>query len=240
MAPEARRYRLRMKLLAATALALLFTAGASAAPLKHLTPADRAQIDKTVDMVVNYGAKRVDVGRSFDWVTPDMRAGMTRKQWQTGDIPIYPFPAAGSTFHHWTLKWISDGTVGIELLLMPTLKNKFDVGPIIFDLYLRPSGKRWLLDGFMPMATLAPVNAKKTKVRSVADFSPQPAMRDAAPPRGKINPNWLVFPFVGMGGALLVLAAFALFQSRRGRRFMPGRRESLPPLPPRFSDGRHA
>src|SRR5215813_3933438 len=237
MAREARRYRLAMRLLAAAALALVFAGTANAA---HLTKADRAQIDKTVDMVVNYGAKRVDVGRSYDWVTPDMRGGMTRKQWQKGDIPIYPFPAQGKTFHTWSLKWISDGTVGIELLLMPTLKNKFDVGPIIFDLYLKPSGKRWLLDGFMPMATLAPVNAKKTKVRSVADFSPQPAQAGAAPPRGKLNPDYLWLVFGTLGGALLAFVAFALVKTRRGRRFMPRGRQSLPPLPPSVSGGPRA
>ncbi len=240
MADRPRRYRLAMRLLAAAAVALAFAGTASAAPIHHLTKADRAAIDKTVDMVVNYGAKRVDVIRSYDWVTPEMRAGMTRKDWKTGDLPIYPFPAKGKTFHYWRLKWISDGTVGIELLLMPTLKNKFDVGPIIFDLYLKPAGKRWLLDGFMPMATLAPVNAKKTKVRSVRDFSPQPAMLGAEAPHGKISARWLWFPFAAIGGALLVLALVAVAKSRRGRRFMPRGRQALPPLPPRVSGGRRA
>jgi hypothetical protein len=233
MARERDRYGLIMRLIAAAALALVFAGAAHAAPIRHLTKQDRAEINKTIDMVVNYGAKRVDVGRSYDWVTPDMRAGMTRKQWQTGDLPIYPFPAKGHTFHYWSLKWISDGTVGVELLLMPTLKNRFDVGPIIFDLYLKPSGKRWLLDGFMPMATLAPVNAKKTKVRSVRDFSPQAAQVGSAAPTGKVNSKYIWFPFIGVGGALALLAAFALVQSRRGRRYMARGRQSLPPLPPR-------
>jgi hypothetical protein len=226
-----------MRLIAAAALALVFAGAvhAAPAPLTRLTKQDRAEINKTIDMVVNYGAKRVDVGRSYDWVTPDMRAGMTRKQWRTGDIPIYPFPAKGQTFHYWSLKWISDGTVGVELLLMPTLKNKFDVGPIIFDLYLRPAGKRWLLDGFMPMATLAPVNAKKTKVRSVRDFSPQAAQVGSPTAHGKISSKYIWFPFIAIGGALLALAAFALVQSRRGRRYMARGRQTLPPLPPHLS-----
>jgi hypothetical protein len=242
MAERPRRYRLAMRVVVAAALALAFAGSASAAPLRHLTKADRAEINKTVDMVVNYGAKRVDVIRSYDWVTPEMRAGMTRKQWKTGDIPIYPFPAKGTTFHHWRLSWISDGTVGAELLLMPTLKNKFDVGPIIFNVYFTRSGsgKRWLLDGFIPAATLAPVDAKKTKVRSVRDFSPQPAMLGAAPPHGKINPDYLWFPFIGIGGAFLLLGGVALVRSRRGKRFMPRGRQSLPPLPPRVSGGRGA
>lgn len=240
MADRPRRYRLAMRVLAAAVVTFAFAGTASAAPLRHLTKADRAEINKTVDMVVNYGAKRVDVIRSYDWVTPEMRAGMTRKQWKTGDIPIYPFPAKGTTFHHWRLSWISDGTVGAELLLMPTLKNKFDVGPIIFNLYFTRPGKRWLLDGFIPAATLAPVNAKKTKVRSVRDFSPQPAMLGAAPPHGRINPNYLWFPFIALGGAFLLLAGVALVRSRRGRRFMPRGRQGLPPLPPKVSGGRGA
>jgi len=89
----------------------------------------------------------------------------------------------------------------------------------------------------MPAATLAPVNAKKTKVRSVADFSPQPAQAGAAPQRGKINPDWLWFPFAALGGAFLVLAGVALVKSRRGKRFMPRGRQGLPPLPPRVSGG---
>lgn len=240
MADRACRYRLAMRLLAAAALALLFTGAANAAPLRHLTKADRAEINKTVDMVVNYGAKRVNVMRSYNWVTPEMRSGITRKQWKDGTIPIYPFPAKGSKFHYWSLKWISDGTVGIELLLMPTLKNKFDVGPIIFDLYLKPSGNRFLLDGFMPMATLAPVNAKKAKVRSVRDFSPQAAQVGSAAPSGKISPKYLWFPFIALGGALLLLAGVAVVKSRRGKRFMPRGRQSLPPLPPGVSGGRGA
>ena len=239
MADPPRRYRLAMRLLAAAALALAF-AGTASAARPHLTKADRAEINRTVDIVVNNGAKRVHVMRSYNWVTPEMRSGISRKEWQAGTLPIYPFPAAGTTFHHWSLKWISDGTVGIELLLMPTVKNKFDVGPIIFDLYLKHSGKRWLLDGFMPMATLAPVNAKKTKVRSVADFSPQPAQAGAAPRQGKINPQYLWFPFVAIGGALLLLAGVAVVKTRRGKRFMPRGRQSLPPLPPRISGGRRA
>lgn len=239
MADPPRRYRLAMRLLVAAALALAF-AGTASGARPHLTKADRAEINKTVDMVVNHGAKRVDVMRSYSWVTPEMRSGITRKQWKDGNLPIYPFPAAGATFHHWSLKWISDGTVGIELLLMPTPKNRFDVGPIIFDLYLKRSGMRWLLDGFMPMATLAPVNAKKTKVRSVADFSPQPAQAGAAPRQGKINPQYLWLPFVAIGGALLLLAGVAVVKTRRGKRFMPRGRQSLPPLPPRISGGRRA
>jgi hypothetical protein len=232
-------YRLSMKLLAAAALALTLAAPASAAP--HLTKADRASIDATLDVLVNNGVKRVNVGASYDVVTPTLRAGMTRKQWARGDIPIYPFPAQGRTFHRWIVKYITKDEVGVELVLFPNPRNKDGYGPIAFDAVLKPVKGRWLVDGFMPMATFAPLNAKHTKVRSVADFSPQPGRTPGAvAPRGRINPNYLVFPFVAMGVAFLGLISWAVVKAQRERRLMGPKHGSLPPLPARFSGNRRA
>jgi hypothetical protein len=230
---ERKGYRLVMKLLVAAVVALALAAPASAA--RQLTKADRAAINKTIDVLVNSGVKRVNVGASYDVVTPTLRAGMTRKEWAGGDIPIYPFPAKGRTFHHWTIKFIARDEVGVELVLFPTLRNKDGYGPIAFDAILKPVKGRWLVDGFMPMATFAPVNAKKTKVRSVADFSPQPAQQGAVAPRGKINPDYLVFPFVVMGVVLLGLISWWAVKAQRERRLMGPKHDSLPPLPPKLS-----
>jgi hypothetical protein len=162
-------YRLSMKVLAAAALALAFAAPAAAAP--HLTAADRASINRTLDVFVNHAVKRVDVGASFDSVAPELRPGMSRKAWAKGDIPVYPFPAQGQTFHGWNILYVTRQEVGLELELLPRAHSK--VGPIIFHVYLRPVHGRWLVDSFMPVATLAPLGAKHTKVRSVRDYSPR-------------------------------------------------------------------
>jgi hypothetical protein len=234
MVSEPKSYLLVMKVVVGAAAAVALVLAAPAGAARQLTKAERAQINATVDVLVNNGVKRVNVARSYDVVTPTMRAGMTRKQWKTGDIPIYPFPAQGRTFHHWVVKYIAKDEIGIEMVLFPTLRNKEGYGPIAFDAILKPVKGRWLVDGFMPMATFAPVNAKKTKVRSVADFSPQPAQPGAAPPRGKINPNYLVFPFVAMGAILLAFVSWWFVKAQRGRRLMGRKHDSLPPLPPKF------
>ena len=226
-----------MKLLAAAVLALAFATPALAAQ-PRISPAERAQINKTLDVLVNNGVKRVDTAKSYDVVTQTLKTGMTRKQWAKGDIPIYPFPALGRTFHQWNVKFRAPGEIAVELVLFPKLNNKDKYGPIAFDAYLKPVGKRWLVDGFMPMATFAPVNAKKTKVRSVADFSPQPAQVGAVARTSKISPNYLIFPFVAMGGAFLAFLGWFVVKSQRERRLMRAERhDDLPPLPPRFSRG---
>ena len=83
-----------MKVLAAAIVALAFAAPAAAQP--KLTPAERAAITRSIDVFVNHAVKRSNPAAAFDVVAPEMRPAMTRKSWKGGDIPVYPFPAAGT------------------------------------------------------------------------------------------------------------------------------------------------
>jgi hypothetical protein len=233
-------YRLSMKVLAAAALALAFAAPAAAAP--HLTAADRASINRTLDVFVNHAVKRVDVGASFDSVAPELRPGMSRKAWAKGDIPVYPFPAQGQTFHGWNILYVTRQEVGLELELLPRAHSK--VGPIIFHVYLRPVHGRWLVDSFMPVATLAPLGAKHTKVRSVRDYSPQAAggvSPGNAGGSGQLNSIYVVGPFVVVALGLLGLAGWGVKSLLRDRKLRgPRRRGKLPPFPGDTSGSRGA
>ena len=85
-------------ILVACTAALAFAAPALAAP-PHLAPSDRDAVDKTLDIFVNHAVKRHNPAAAYDVLTPTMKAGMTRNQWNRGDIPVYPYPAAGKRFH---------------------------------------------------------------------------------------------------------------------------------------------
>lgn len=217
-----------MKALAAAVLALAFVAPAAAAA-PRLTPADRAAINRTIDDFVNHAVKRADTAAAYDSVAPELRPGITRKQWARGDIPVYPFPARGQ-HHPWNVLYVTRQEVGLELELIPRARSK--VGPIIFHIYLRPvRGGRWLVDSFMPVATLAPLGAKKSKVLSVRDFSPgaQGDGRSASP--GQINRIYIVAPFVAIALFLVGLAAWGTGRAVRNRRLQGPRGGTLPPLP---------
>ena len=215
-----------MKLLAAAALALALAAPA-AASTPHLSAADRAAITRTLDVFVNHGVKRVGTAASYDTVTRELRGGMTRKEWARGDIPIYPFPARGRT-HPWNILYVTRDEVGLELELIPRDPK---LGPIIFHVYLEPVGNRWLVNSFMPVATLAPLGAKKSKVLAVTDFSPgaQGEGRSAAP--GQISRVYIIVPFAGIVLLLAGLAGWGLVRTIRHRRALGPRRDALPPLP---------
>jgi hypothetical protein len=225
-----------MKVLAATALALAFAAPVAAAP--RLSKADRASINATLDVFVNHGVKRVGVGASYDVVTPNLRTGFSRKAWSHGEIPIYPYPARGQTFHDWTIDYVTRDEVGIQLMLLP--RPHSGLGPIIFHVYLHPVHGRWLVDLFMPAATLAPLGSKPRVVAN-NDFSPQgQGDGDVGHGPSRINHAFLVVPFATMGLVLLTFLGLGIAMRVRDRRVMGPRRKRLPPLPRRISPRRGA
>jgi len=217
-----------MKVLAAAIVALAFAAPAAAQP--KLTPSERAAITRSIDVFVNHAVKRSNPAAAFDVVAPEMRPAMTRKSWKGGDIPVYPFPAAGTT-HPWNILYVTREEVGLELQLQPRAGSK--EGPIIFHIYLRPAGKRWLVDSFMPVATLAPLNAKHSRVRSVRDYAPQSAggvsLGGGGPHR--LSSIWLVLPFGLIGGVLFGFVVWGVARVVRNRRLQGPRGGALPPLP---------
>lgn len=212
--------------LVALGLALWLVAPASAGG-KRLSPADRKAINHVVDVLVNHAVKRQDPAAAYSIVTPTLRAGMTRKEWATGSIPVYPYPARGTSFHGWTVKYVTPGEVAVELMLQPRRGEK--VGPILFDVYLDPIGGKWLVDSFMPVATFAPLTAQKPKVRALNDFMPRGGTNLFTAPtgRGRVSSVFAFVPFAIIGAIVLALVAVLAFG---GLRYRP-RAQSLPPLP---------
>ena len=208
---------------ALVALALGLSGPASAAG-HRLSASDRKAIDRTIDILVNSAVKRHDPGASYDIVTPTLRAGMTRKEWSRGSIPVFPYPARGTRFHGWTVKYVTPGEVAVELMLMPRSGAK--VGPILFDVYLDPIRGKWLVDSFMPVATFAPLNAKRPKVTALNDFMPRQSGGGSTSP-ARVSSIYAYVPFAIIGAILLALAGVLVFGSLRYR----PRAESLPPFP---------
>jgi hypothetical protein len=206
------------------AVASLLTAAPALAKEPKLSPADRAAINATLDVFVNHAVKRKGVGAAYDVVTPAMRGGMTRKQWANGDIPAYPYPAAGRQFHQWTIFSRTSQEVGIELILNPAARHRRNLGQIAFNVYLKPGQGRWLVDSFIPAATFAPVG-KPPVVQGPGDFSGTPGgqtynrpslERDARPSR--VSAKYIFVPFAAIGLLLAGLAGWGLVRSIRQRR----------------------
>lgn len=194
--------------------ALVLVAPASAG----LAPADRAAINRTLDVFVKTAVRRENVSASYDLVTPQLRGGETRRQWATGDIPVYPFPARGTSWHGWTLDYALKNEVAFELVLQPRRGSKDD--PISFSASMRRVQGRWLVDSFYPAAIYV---TKQSRVIGPRDFGPAPVT--PAGGESTLGAAWIAVP--AAVGALIVLVplGFLAFNAFRQRRRGPAPEE---------------
>lgn len=197
---------------------------------QRLTPADRRAINRLLDRFVPAAVARHGTGTSYELATATLRSGATREQWARGDIGVYPFPAAGRSFHGWTLGESTVDHAWIQLLLKP--RRGADVGPILFDIELKRLHGRWLVNSFLPTATFAPLDSKP-KVTAITDFMPG-VQGDGRAPSGKsrVTHAYAALPFALIGLVLLALLGWGLAARYRDRRLARAQTENrLPPLP---------
>jgi hypothetical protein len=204
-----------MRFFAAAAFAGLAAALASVALAAGVSPTDRAAINLTLDAFVPAAVARSHSERAWTLATPAMRAGGTRAGWARGELPVAPFPAAGTTFHGWTVDAVRPGAVDLVLLLHP--RKRANVGPISFDVTMRKVGGRWLVDSFVPAAVFA-TPGEVSSIQAAPDFAPGPA----APPfskSGRIGEDWvLIVPAVLAGLIVFVPLLVLAVHRRRDRR----------------------
>src|SRR5690242_4386911 len=173
-----------MRFLVLAAIAALVLAAPAQA---KLAPADRVAINRTLDAFVATAVRRHDVAKSYDLMTPQERGGMTRAQWAKGDIPVYPYPARGTSWHGWVLDYALKNEVAFELVLEPQRGHKLD--PISFSASVKRIHGRWLVDSFYPAATFM---SSQHRVIGPRDFA-APAMVSAAGD-SRLGAVWILVP----------------------------------------------
>jgi len=188
------------------ALCLLFASSAGAA---RVSAADRHAIDRTLDVFVNSAVKRLNVGASYNLVTPQFRGGTSRAAWMKGNLPVYPYPARETRFHDWTLDFASPNDVGFKLFVESS-KRKRDA--VEFTGEVKKINGRWLIDSFTPSATFSGPG----KVVGPQDFSASAGGDGAGV--ASLSAAWLLIPAVLLAACLIVPLGWMLYVWRRNRR----------------------
>jgi hypothetical protein len=201
-------------LLVVTLAALVLAAPAGA----KLKPADRAAINRTIDAFVKTAVRHEHVAASYDLVTPGFRSGMSRSEWAKGGIPVYPYPARGSSWHGWTLDSALRNDVAFELVLQPRRGANND--PISFSGELKKRHGRWLVDSSYPAAIYV---TKESRVIGPRDFGPAAVQNGAGDSR--LGAVWVAVPAGVAVLIVLVPLGFLAASARRARATHPDQAE---------------
>ena len=205
-----------MRRLAVVLAALLLGSLAPTAFAKEkltLPPADRAAINRTLDVFVPAAIGRRDSVRAWPLATRTMRLGSDRGEWRNGFLPVTPFPVIGTSFHEWTIDTASRDHADIVLLVH--LKKGAPLSAVSFNIAMRRVGGRWLVDSAVPAATFA-ASGSDSKILAQPDFGPNggPAYSKAGRLSARLPAKWvLIVPGVLIG--LIILTPIAVIFGHR-------------------------
>src|SRR5262249_21942099 len=78
-----------------------------------LTPSDRQQLFATATSFVRTAVARKHLDSAWDMLGPEMKAGQTRRSWDTGFNNVVPFPAVGIA--NWGVLYAYRNDVALDL-----------------------------------------------------------------------------------------------------------------------------
>jgi hypothetical protein len=184
-----------------------------APPHMELTKADRVDLFRTASGFVQTAVARKHLDRAWAMLGPEMRAGQTRKSWDTGFNNVIPFAADG--IQGWTILYSYQGDVAMDLSLFHRGKDDNSWSGKTFTIELKrnfdaPSSK-WLVVSWVPKG-----------IGGGGTLSPT---RNAGPPppgpKAAVSTKFLFIPVAFLAALLLGLGVWAIrgaVQSRRASR----------------------
>jgi hypothetical protein len=204
---------------------------------KHapFTPAEKSQVHKVLADFLSTAVAREHIASAWRIVGPDLRSGLTKREWDTGAIPVQPYPVANRGLGKWqNVEYSNRNAVGLSVLLFP--KPGSGQAPATADVDVIKHHGRWLVNYFMPNKYHGnPLPAKKTRVAA----HPQERLSEKArraqatkvalpaePPRPHANRLYWAVP-IGIFALViltpLVVFGVTWFRNKRAYNSYPGR-----------------
>jgi hypothetical protein len=180
------------------------------APPKEIkvTPGERRAVNATLLAFIRTGVTRADPAAAWALSTPQMRSGISRRDWNRGELPVQPFAARIPSVPDWTVITSYPGDLTVDLVLQPRPGAK--TGPIAFAVELKRHGGRWLLDSMVPEQAFGASSPTTPK--------PLPPGFKGTGPKARLSPFYIIVPGVLLGLAVIVPLLIALSHLVRTRR----------------------
>jgi hypothetical protein len=171
--------------------------------LPRVTGEMRREIGATVDRFVATVVVRRDLDAGWRLASPEMREGVSRRQWDRGNLPVVPYPAEAVAAVDWQLGYVDGGAVVVDVMIQPTRSSGERVQIYSAQLSRDDRAGRWLVDSWIPAAALGTIEPPVAPARGRPGAIPPLAFADA-----RLSPWWFLVPAFLL--ALMVLTPIVL------------------------------
>jgi hypothetical protein len=183
------------------------------APEVPLTAETRAAVLDVAQRFLTSAVVRERVGASWELAHPDLRQGLTRREWTSGDIPVVPYPVDTA---RWRLGYSQEGIVGLEVYVLPEAGSR--IRPMVFDMEVKASGsgpaRRWLVSSWAPRVNPGgPAPPEPSPERVAAERAAQEQAEE-----NTLSSAWLLAPVAAFLCVLALPLVLGLRDRRRERR----------------------
>ena len=182
----------------------------------ELSGIERSKALATAANFVTHAVARRKVELAYDLTAPSLKAGISRAEWSTQDIPVVPFPVEEA---RWKVEYSYSDALGLQVLLLPSAKSK--LRPSVFAMELTPTGhgkNRWLVASWAPVGMTASGGAAPAPQTSGAGGVPNLGDSTLASGEARLGAEWLLAPLALLMLVPLVIGGFYIRGWRRGRR----------------------
>ena len=134
----------------------------SKTPAQVFTPRKQVPLDREARRVAGRfiltAVARENLGESYELAHPELRQGLTRREWLTGDIPVVYYPAKAIETATFKVDESYPDEAILEVALLP--KESAKIKPQIFFIGLKKAGSRWRVSYWVPRAAPAVPSAR--------------------------------------------------------------------------------
>lgn len=114
------------------------------------TPAKKRQVRRVLKEFIGTAVVRRHVGDSWNIAGPTLKQGVSRKQWDRGEIPVIPYPAAKRGWGRWSyVEYSYTDSIGLEVFLFPKPGSGWSAMTADVEVVKGKHGN-WLVDYWMP------------------------------------------------------------------------------------------
>jgi hypothetical protein len=178
-----------------------------------------------------------DVSKAWDVAGPDLREGLSRREWDKGDIPVVPYPASNHGLGDWSyVKYSYTNSVGLEVFVFPQRGSGYSAMTADAEVVKDKQGN-WYVNYWLPEKFHGPpaltaaqkkAAAKQAKAAAAAAKKAKPTRAAAAeeprPDAARAQGLWWLVP-IGLLSAMifgpfLVMIVIWLRNRREQRRVM--------------------